>query len=101
VDELQKTGEFEYHNSNITLDKYKIPADFKYITIEKVFAFEDSLSTIDKMTVRLYKWLNTFSSTAGEHFELMAEDLLVEKYPIRIRNHQKSNLTRLTQAPHQ
>jgi KUP system potassium uptake protein len=101
VDELQKTGEFEYHNSNITLDKYKIPADFKYITIEKVFAFEDSLSTIDKMTVRLYKWLNTFSSTAGEHFELLAEDLLVEKYPIRIRNHEKSNLTRLTQAPHQ
>ena len=101
VDELQKSGEFEYHNSNATLDKHKIPADFKYITIEKVFAFEDSLGTSDKLTVRLYKWLNTFSSTAGEHFELMAEDLLVEKYPIRIHDHEKFNLIRLTQAPHQ
>ena len=101
VDDLQKSGEFEYHNSNVTLDKYKIPADFKYITIEKVFAFEDSLSTVDKMTVRLYQLLNTFSATAGEHFELLAEDLLVEKYPIRIRDHEKFDLKRLTHLPHQ
>ncbi len=85
INALNTSGEYVYKNSNETLEKYNIPADFKYITIEKVFAFEDTLNAVDKLTVTLYEWITPLSLNAAEGYDLTSEDLLVETFPIRVR----------------
>lgn len=95
VEELSSNGEVSIVNSNPTLQKHGIPADFLFITIEKKFAFEDSLHTVDKLTVKGYELINRLSVTAAEHFNLTTENLMVENQPIIVRDHEIFKLTRV------
>ncbi|MEO7176152.1 MAG: KUP/HAK/KT family potassium transporter [Saprospiraceae bacterium] len=95
LEELEASHEISLENADPMLRRHDIKADFLYITIEKKFAFEDSLNTMDKVLIKGYELLNRLSVTAAEHFNLTSENLIVETYPIRFREHEAFNLTRI------
>jgi KUP system potassium uptake protein len=96
VSDLHITGEYVNENPNPVFKKYNIPPDFKFITIEKVFATDASLGMLDQATITVYKFIEFLSLNAAEHYELTTENLLVEKYPVRMRDQEpRSNLKRV------
>ncbi len=95
VDELAAQGEISLSNPHPSLKKHEVRPAFLYIVIDKVLAFDDALSMVDKMTVRIYKFLNHFSINAAENYDLTTENLLIEKYPIRVKEQEDFKLLRL------
>lgn len=101
LDEMEKQGEIKLVSPHPSLQKHNIRPAFKFIAIEKVFAFDDTLKSLDKITVRIYEFLNQFSINAATNYDLNTENLVIEEYPIRVREQKVSRLHRrgLPQIP--
>ncbi len=95
VDELASKGEISLNNPHPSLLKHNVRPAFLFIVIDKVLAFDDALSFLDKMTVRIYKLLTAISINAAENYDLTTENLVVEKYPIRVQEQQDFKLNRI------
>lgn len=96
VDEMDKNKEIQLVSPHPSLQKHNMRATFKFIATEKVFAFDDTLKSLDKMTVRIYEFINQFSINAATNYDLNTENLVIEEYPIRIREQKTSKLRRKT-----
>lgn len=94
VDEMAKSGEIQLVSPHPSLQKHNMRATFKFIATEKVFAFDDTLKSLDKMTVRTYEFLNQFSINAATNYDLTTENLVIEEYPIRFKEQKNSKLQR-------
>ncbi|MFZ4542641.1 MAG: KUP/HAK/KT family potassium transporter [Saprospiraceae bacterium] len=94
VEEMELSGEIEIHNPHPSLEKHGLRPSFKFIVIEKVFAFDDTLKSLDKLTVRIYEFMNQFSINAATNYDLNTENLVIEEYPIRVREQKVSKLNR-------
>jgi KUP system potassium uptake protein len=94
VEEMELSGEIEIHNPHPSLEQHGLRPSFKFIVIEKVFAFDDTLKSNDKLTVRIYEFLNRFSINAATNYDLNTENLVIEEYPIRVREQKVSKLHR-------
>jgi KUP system potassium uptake protein len=97
VAELVAKNEIKLQSQHPSLQKHNVDPAFLYVVIDKVLAFEDALSFLDKMTVRIYRFLSQFGINAAQNYNLMSENLLVEKYPIKMKNEEEFNLVRLEQ----
>jgi KUP system potassium uptake protein len=95
VEDLAAKGEVSLANPHPSLKKHDVAPAFLYIVIDKVLAFDDALSFVDKMTVRIYKFINQFAINAAENYDLTSENLMVEKYPIRMKDQEVFKLERL------
>jgi KUP system potassium uptake protein len=96
VDDMEKNGEIKLISPHPSLQKHGMRPAFKFIAIEKVFAFDDTLKSLDKVTVRLYEFLNQFSINAATNYDLNTENLVIEEYPIRVREQKVAKLHRRT-----
>ena len=94
VEEMEQRGEIVIHNPHPSLGKHGLRPSFKFIVIEKVFAFDDTLKSLDKLTVRMYEFMNQFSINAATNYDLNTENLVIEEYPIRVREQKVSKLNR-------
>lgn len=96
VDDLAAKGEVSLVNAHPSLKKHDVAPAFLYIVTDKVLAFDDALSFVDKMTVRIYKFINQFAINAADNYDLTSENLMVEKYPIRVKEQETFKMKRLT-----
>jgi KUP system potassium uptake protein len=94
VEEMEQKGEIKIESPHPSLQKHSLRPAFKYIATEKVFAFDDTLKSLDKVTVRLYEFLNMFSINAATNYDLNSENLVIEEFPIRVREQKVSRLQR-------
>jgi KUP system potassium uptake protein len=94
VEDMEKNGEIVLTNPHPSLQKHNMRPAFKFIAIEKVFAFDDTLKALDKLTVRLYVFLNQFSINAATNYDLNTENLVIEEFPIRVREQKVAKLQR-------
>jgi KUP system potassium uptake protein len=94
IEEMEKQGEISIQSPHPSLQQFNVRPGFKYIVTEKVFAFEDTLKSIDKLTVRIYAFLGQFSINAATHYDLNSENLVIEEFPIRVREQKVSQLQR-------
>jgi KUP system potassium uptake protein len=94
VEEMEQKGEIKIESPHPSLQKHGLRPAFKYIATEKVFAFDDTLKPLDKVTVRLYELLNHFSINAATNYDLNSENLVIEEFPIRVREQKVSRLER-------
>jgi KUP system potassium uptake protein len=94
VEEMEKNGEIKIESPHPSLQKHNLRPAFKYIATEKVFAFDDTLKSLDKVTVKLYEFLNRFSINAATNYDLNSENLVIEEFPIRVREQKTSRLKR-------
>jgi KUP system potassium uptake protein len=94
VDDMEANGEIKLISPHPSLQKHGMRPAFKFIATEKVFAFDDTLKSLDKITVRIYEFLNQFSINAATNYDLNTENLVIEEFPIRVRAQKTAKLTR-------
>jgi len=74
-------GEFRKTNKNISVDKWKVPSDLKYLLDDAKYWHENNTYTQDEIAVRFKHRIvsiHCFPNGNGRHSRLMA-DIIIEK----------------------
>lgn len=94
LEDMEKNEEIKIESPHPSLQQFDVRPGFKYIVTEKVFAFADTLTSIDKITVRIYEFLGHFSINAATNYDLNSENLVIEEFPIRVHEQKVAQLKR-------
>ncbi len=95
VDDLVKNKEVNINSSYPSLKKRKVPADFRFIVMEKFLSYDNELPNGQKGIMSLYFILKRFSLSEEQSFGLDSSNVLVEKIPLVVAPVENLNLKRV------
>jgi KUP system potassium uptake protein len=81
IEDLKKSGEISMESSFASIRKHSLPADFLFILIDRIMAF-DKLLKMEKLTLGLHNLSKLLSISAVTAYKLDSSNTLVEKVPI-------------------
>ncbi len=82
LEDLNKCGEFNKLSTYHSLRKNQIPADHKYIIIEKVVSFDNDLPWYEKFVLDCYAFIRKHSLSEEKAFGLDNSSVKIEYYPL-------------------
>ena len=95
VDELVKNKEVNISSSYPSLKKRKVPADFRFIVMEKFLSHNNELPNTEKGIMSLYFLLKRFSLSEEKSFGLDPNNVIVEAIPLVVAPVENLNLKRV------
>ncbi len=95
VEEMVRNQEIDITSQYDTLKKYKVPGDFNFVVLEKVFTKTSDLSWYKRIIMEYYKVLKHFSLSEEKGFGLDSSFVTLERVPLNIPNTQNIELHRV------
>jgi len=84
LEDLTKSGEIKLESSFESLRKHSLPADFKYVLIDRVMPHDYKLSTIENITLTLHGISRLLCISDVKALELDSANTIEEQVPITI-----------------
>ncbi|MCA5005131.1 KUP/HAK/KT family potassium transporter [Sphingobacterium bovistauri] len=84
VEDMVEKGEVDIISQYDTLKKHKIPGDFNFVVLEKVFTKTSSLNWPNRIVMEIYKILRRFSLSEEKGFGLDSSFVTLERVPLNI-----------------
>jgi len=84
LEDLVKTGEIKLESSYDSLKKYKFPADFKFVVLDRIMLRDFKLSNFDNFILAIQSIVRHISIPEDRALHLDSTNTIVEKVPIII-----------------
>lgn len=95
VEDLVASKEVSIENRYVSLDKFNIAGDFRFVIMNRFLSFDnDNLPFAEKVIMRMYFNLKKISLPDQKEYGLDYSNLTVEHYPLIINPHKELNLVR-------
>ena len=95
VEELVKNKEFELTSNYPSLQKNKIPGDFRFIIIHRIYNYDFSFKFREKITMNLYNKIKHLGISDIKSFGLDTSNVTVESVPMFVKNEIKNRIRRV------
>ncbi len=95
VEDMVANGEIDITSQYNTLKNHKIPGDFNFVVLEKVFTKTSDLTWGDRIIMEMYKFMKYFSLSEEKGFGLDSSFVTLERVPLNIPNTENITLRRL------
>jgi len=84
LEDLIDSGQIKLESSFISLRKHSLPADFKYILIDRVMPKDYTLTTLENLTLSLHSFSRLFCISDVKALHLDSCNTIEEQVPITI-----------------
>lgn len=95
VDEMVKNKEVNIDSRYASLNKRKVPGDFRFIVMEKFLSNDNELKPKEKLIMNLYFLIKRFSLSEEKSFGLDPSNVIVEQIPLVVSPVQDGKLIRV------
>lgn len=95
VEDMVANGEIDITSQYCTLKKHKIPGDFNFVVLEKIFTKTSDLSWGDRIIMEIHRFLKFFSLSEEKGFGLDSSFVTLERVPLNIPNTENIVIRRL------
>lgn len=95
IEEMVSNNELDLKTRHSLEDKYHLPADFKFVVIERFLSIENELCFKDNFLLHAYFELKHFALPTTKAFGLDTSDVITEKVPLIISPISNVNLKRV------
>lgn len=95
VEDMVEKGEVDIISQYNTLKKHKIPGDFNFVVLEKVFTKTSALNWPNRIIMEIYRILRQFSLSEEKGFGLDSSFVTLERVPLNIPNTENIELRRI------
>lgn len=82
--DMQESGEVNLISPYQSLQRHKLPADFKFIIINSVASINSDMSAFDNLIIQSYRLIKSHSLPPAEKFGLELANVEVEQVPILV-----------------
>jgi KUP system potassium uptake protein len=94
LEDMGKQGEIDITSRYATLQKRKLPGDFRFVVLDKVLSFDNQLSLKESFTLKSYFFINKLAISDQQAFGLDTSDVTVENVPLTIQPYRQLDLQR-------
>lgn len=84
IEDMVARGEVDITSRYESLNKYRLPGDFRFVVLEKFLSFENELPFLQKLVMDIYFFLKKISLSEGREFGLDSSTVTIEKIPLII-----------------
>jgi KUP system potassium uptake protein len=91
---MGKQGEIDITSRYATLQKRKLPGDFRFVVLDKVLSFDNQLSFKENFILKSYFYINKLAISDQQAFGLDTSDVAVENVPLTIQPYRQIELMR-------
>ena len=95
LEDMGAKGEIDITSRYATLQKHKLPGDFRFVVLDKVLSYDNQLTFMERFILRGYLWINSLAITDQQAFGLDTSDVVVEKVPLTIQPFRQLDLLRI------
>ena len=95
VEELVANKEFDLTSEYPSLKKNKVPGDFRFIIIHRIYNFEYSYKFREKITMNLYNIFKYLGVSDVKSYGLDTSNVTVESVPLFVKSEYKSKIKRV------
>lgn len=82
IEDMVARGEVDITSRYESLNKYRLPGDFRFVVLEKFLSFENELPFLQKLVMDIYFLLKKISLSEGREFGLDSSTVTIEKIPL-------------------
>ena len=98
LEDMAGKGEIDITSRYATLQKHKMPGDFRFVVLDKVLSYDNQLSLKERIILQGYFLFNKLAISDQQAFGLDTSDVAVELVPLTIQPHRALELQRVTPA---
>jgi KUP system potassium uptake protein len=95
LEDMAGKGEIDITSRYATLQKHKLPGDFRFVVLDKVLSFDNQLSLKERIILQGYFLFNKLAISDQQAFGLDTSDVAVELVPLTIQPHRALELQRV------
>ncbi|MBF9238588.1 KUP/HAK/KT family potassium transporter [Hymenobacter sp. BT683] len=95
LEDMAAQGEIDITSRYATLQKHKLPGDFRFVVLDKVLSFDNQLSLRERIILQGYFLFNKLAISDQQAFGLDTSDVAVELVPLTIQPHRRLDLQRV------
>jgi KUP system potassium uptake protein len=95
LEDMGKHGEVDITSRYATLQKRKLPGDFRFVVLDKVLSFDNQLSFMESFILKAYFFINKLAISDQQAFGLDTSDVTVENVPLTIQPYRELDLQRV------
>lgn len=98
IDELVTNGEFDLVSNYPALKKHKIPGDFRFVIIHRVYNQNMGFKFKERMTMNLYNIIKYLGISDTRAYGLDTSNVNIESVPLVIKTEHKNKIRRAEMA---
>ncbi|MET4075988.1 KUP/HAK/KT family potassium transporter [Hymenobacter sp. UYCo722] len=95
LEDMAGKGEIDITSRYATLQKHRMPGDFRFVVLDKVLSFDNQLSLKERIILQGYFLFNKLAISDQQAFGLDTSDVAVELVPLTIQPHRALELQRV------
>ena len=95
LEDMGAKGEIDITSRYATLQKHKLPGDFRFVVLDKILSYDNQLSFFERFVLRGYFLFNKLAITDQQAFGLDTSDVVVENVPLTIQPYRQLDLMRV------
>lgn len=95
LEDMAGKGEIDITSRYATLQKHRMPGDFRFVVLDKVLSFDNQLSLKERIILQGYFLFNKLAISDQQAFGLDTSDVAVELVPLTIQPHRPLELQRV------
>ncbi|GAC1593155.1 MAG: KUP/HAK/KT family potassium transporter [Hymenobacter sp.] len=95
LEDMGAKGEIDITSRYATLQKHKLPGDFRFVVLDKILSYDNQLSFFERFVLRGYFFFNKLAITDQQAFGLDTSDVVVENVPLTIQPYRQLDLLRV------
>ena len=85
LEDMAAQGELDITSRYASLRRHRMPGDFRFIVLEKVLSYDNTLTFGERFVLNGYFAINRFAISDQELFGLDTSDVRIEKVPLTIK----------------
>ena len=95
LEDMGAKGEIDITSRYATLQKHKLPGDFRFVVLDKILSYDNQLSFFEQFVLKGYFFFNKLAITDQAAFGLDTSDVVVENVPLTIQPYRQLDLMRV------
>ena len=95
LEDMAAQGEIDITSRYATLQKHKLPGDFRFVVLDKILSYDNQLSFFERFVLKGYFFFNKLAITDQQAFGLDTSDVVVENVPLTIQPYRELDLMRV------
>ena len=95
LEDMGAQGEIDITSRYATLQKHKLPGDFRFVVLDKILSYDNQLSFFERFVLKGYFFFNKLAITDQQAFGLDTSDVVVENVPLTIQPYRQLDLMRV------
>ena len=96
LEDMGGKGEIDITSRYATLQKHKLPGDFRFVVLDKILSYDNQLSFFEQFVLKGYFFFNRLAITDQQAFGLDTSDVVVENVPLTIQPYRELDLLRMS-----